>query len=222
MQFDFRNIDIEDFADIIVSVEQSFLIKLNEDDLFPNMSFSDFCSVVIQKIDADESSDCTGQQAFYKLRETILKISTLKKESISPETKLLQVFPKKSRRIKIKELENELGFKLHLLSIPNWLKTIFFCILLISIALFFVNWKIALVSFISSTAIWNISEYFGTTLTAGSIKDVVKNIVSFHYRKSRRNPFTFNRHEIENAIKEICVTHCSIFEHEITAKTIFY
>lgn len=104
MQFDFRNIDEDDLADIIVSVERSFHIKFAPEEL-PNMTFGAFCDLVIHKLDAELKTDCTSQQAFYKLREAIVSVTSFNKEEIYPEKRLSEIFPLKDRRKDIKRLK---------------------------------------------------------------------------------------------------------------------
>jgi len=220
MQFDFRNIDEDDFADIIVSVERSFHIKFETEEL-SEMSFGEFCDLIIQKLNAEKRGDCTSQQAFYKLREAIVSVTSLDKEAIYPEKQLSEIFPLRNRRKNIQAVEQKVTFKLHLLDAPEWLQTILLIALLVSIIAFFFDSKIALTGFLTSITLINLSSRFGKTLTQQTIREVAENMAAFKYMDSRSSEKTYNKAEIEKVITRICIAHAGIFEHEITRETTF-
>jgi hypothetical protein len=93
-----KNIDPEDISDVLVKIEQSFGLALKTDTFNNARTFGDICDIISSMIELEHSDDCTTQQAFYKIRESIANIQFLEKNAIAPDTDLEELFPRKNRR----------------------------------------------------------------------------------------------------------------------------
>ena len=71
--FELRNIDQEEFEELLLKVEDSFGIKFNEQELALNQTFGELCDQIKNKIQLEKTDDCTTQQAYYKLRKSFVK-----------------------------------------------------------------------------------------------------------------------------------------------------
>ena len=60
-----RDIDSEDIEDLLLRVEKSFGIKFAEKELFHVSTFGELCDHITNKMELENSEDCTSQQAFY-------------------------------------------------------------------------------------------------------------------------------------------------------------
>ena len=133
------NVDPDDISDVLIKVEKSFKIKFGSNELKDVNTFGELCDIIVSKIDVQERDDCTSQQAFYKLREAISRTLEIDKSEIHSHIKLSVLFPKTTRRQKIKQVERSLGFSLKILR-PKHAITGFFSILfIVSLIALFVN-----------------------------------------------------------------------------------
>ena len=135
----------------------------------------------------------------YDAISTTLKIE---KNKISPDTFLKDLLPRQSRRSKTKKLEENLGFKLDIIRPPHWVTWTLAIILLTSIVGLFFNWQIGLsgLSF-SIVGLW-FAYKIGNELDLQTVEQLVKKMTTENYLKSRRNPKTFNKSEIEKVLTD--------------------
>ena len=115
-----ENIDSEDAGDLIVKIEKSFDIKFGDTELMHIKTFGELCDHIINKIQLENSDDCTTQQAFYKLRAATTSLFIIDYEIITTDLPLNKFLPRQKRREKIKDLENYLDVRLNILRPPHW------------------------------------------------------------------------------------------------------
>jgi hypothetical protein len=196
-------VDLEDFEDFLLRVEDSFCFNFVDYELAHVMTFGQFCDHVIDKIKQTNSSDCTSQQAFYKIRDAISKTLQLEKTEINPSSDLIALFSRKSRRLRIKNIENILGFKINILRPPYGVTILLTITSFLSLAWLLFNWQIGLVGFtVSIFSLWFIKR-IGNELDLESVGQIAEKIVRENYFKSRRNKNTFNKNEIEKVLTDL-------------------
>ena len=200
--YELNNIDSEDIEDLLIKVEDSFDIKFIDDELVHITNFGELCDHIANKIKLDNSDDCTSQQAFYKLREAISSTLQIDNKTISTDFPLVNFLPRKSRRSRTKKLEKCLGFKLNILRPPHWVTWIFIILFLVSIVALFFNWQIGLLGLSISIAGTWIANKIGNELDLQTVGQVAEKITIENYLKSRRNPKTFNKKEIEKVLTD--------------------
>lgn len=181
----------------ITSVEQSFGITFADDELSQVATLNEFSDYLIVKLGAQETNDCTSQQAFYKFREAISEITGVNPKSVKPSTRLEEIVPEKTRRKAINAIENKLNIKLPILEAKSWVSsmfllltitgglTLFFCVIygFIIIALGVISLRLA--------------YKYGKTFNLKTIGEVSEMIATAYYVQSRRSQDTFNKKEIK-------------------------
>lgn len=203
LKMQLNNIDIEDIEMVLFNIEKSFKIEFSKSELEKVNYFGDLCDIILEKIKIENIEDCTKQQAFYKLRNSIEKFTKLEKEDIKPETTLNNIFPEKNRRNQIKKFENDLGFQLNILTPKKSEMDTFGCILSTSLILFFFSWKIALIGIFISIIGYIIIHLKANTFSVKTIKELTAKTVKYNYSNSRRNQNTVNKKEIKKLIIEM-------------------
>jgi len=198
--YELKNIDSEDIEDLLIKVEASFDIKFNSGELANISTLGEFCDYITNKIQLDNSDDCTSQQAFYKLRKAIASTLQVDGKTISPDSILINILPRKGRRSRTKRLEKHLGFKLNILRPPHWLFVTLIILFFASFIGLYFNWQIGLLGLGCSIAgIW-FAKRIGNELDLQTVGQVVEKMTRENYLKSRRNSKTFNKIEIEKVL----------------------
>jgi hypothetical protein len=200
--YELKNIDSEDIEDLLVKVETSFDIKFVGDELVHITTFGQLCDHIANKIQLDNSDDCTSQQAFYKLRDAISATLQIENKTISTEFSLDNILPRQSRRSRTKQLEKHLGFKLNILRPPHWVTGTLAVLVLASIVGLFFDWQIGLLGLVFSIAGLWFANKIGNELDLQTIGQVAEKMTRENYLKSRRNPKTFNKNEIEKILTD--------------------
>lgn len=205
-----KDIEYFDLVDFINRVERSFNIKLEDNELSHIHTFKELCSHIINKIQLDNSDDCTSQQAFYKLRNTISSEFQLDKRVILPEAFLADILPK-DKRVAIKKIEEKLGLKLNVLRPPNGITIVFIIIFFISLFVGYFNWQVGLLGIILTMGGFWFSNKTGSTLETKTVRDLVTVMVRENYLKSRRTSVTVNNTEAEKVLTDWFVEEFDIF-----------
>lgn len=200
--FELKNIDTEDIEDLLIKIESSFDIKFVDNELAYIITFGQLCDHIADKIQLENSDDCTSQQVFYKLREAISTTLQLDKKSISIDSPLINFLPRKSRRMRTKKLEKHLGFELNILRPPHSVIGVLIIILLASIIGLFVNWQIGLLGLVVAISGLRIAKRTGNELDLKTVGQVAEKMTRENYLRSRRNPSTFNKKEIEKVLTD--------------------
>jgi len=200
--YELKNIDPDDISDLLVKVEKSFDIKFGDTELMHISTFGELCDHIANKIQLDNSDDCTSQQAFYKLRDTISSTLQIDNKSISTNFSLADLLPRQSRRSKINALEKQLGFKLNILRPPQWVTGTLVIILLASLVGLFFYWQIGLSGLVFSIAGFWSANKIGNELDLQTVGQVAEKMTRENYLKSRRNPKTFSKKEIEKVLTD--------------------
>ena len=219
--YELKNIDSEDIDDLLVKVENSFDIKFNGDELINITTFGQLCDHIANKIQLDNSNDCTSQQAFYKLRDAISLTLQMDNKTISTDFALSDILPRQSRRLRTKKLEKHLGFKLNILRPPHWVTGMLVFILLASIVGLFLNWQIGLSALVFSIAGLWFANKIGNELDLQTVGQLAKKMTRENYLKSRRNTTTFNKSEIEKVLTDWFINDFGLDKSKLTREAKF-
>jgi len=212
IDYELKNIDIDDISDVLVKVEKSFDIKFENDELEHITTFGELCDHIANKIKLDLSYDCTTQQAFYKLRNAISSTLKIDSNTISTDFPLIDLFPRENRRTMIAELERYLGFKLNILRPPHWvsgmlsilfLVSLLFLILLVPFVGLRLYWRIGVLGLLISIGGLKFSYKIGNELDLQTVGQIAEKATRENYLKSRRNSKTFNKNEIEKVLTDL-------------------
>lgn len=219
--YELKNIDPDDIRDLLVKVEKSFDIKFGDTELMQISTFGELCDHIASKIQLNNSDDCTSQQAFYKLRDTISTTLQIDNKTISTNYSLADLLPRQSRHSRTKKIEKELGFKLNILRPPHWVTGTLVVILLASLVGLFFNWQIGLLGLVVSIAGLWFANKIGNELDLQTVGQVAEKMKRENYLKSRRNPKTFNKKEIEKVLTDWFSNDLDVDKSKLTREAKF-
>ncbi len=216
-----ENIDSEDAGDLLVKIEKSFDIKFGDTELMHIKTLGELCDHVINKIQLDNSDDFTTQQAFYKLRDAITTLFCVDNKAITTEVPLDNFLPRQKRKEQIKDLENYLNVHLNILRPPHWVTNTLLILLLVSIVGLFFKWEYGLLGLgISFSGLW-FSNKIGNELDVQTVGQLAEKMTRENYVKSRRNPKTVNKNEIEKLLTEWFIDDLGLDKSKLTREAKF-
>jgi hypothetical protein len=202
-------------------VEKSFGFRFGDTELQDVKTFGELCDIITSKVPGENSSDCTTQQAFYKIRNAIADVLLLDKSGMTPDTDLKNILPRKIRRQSIKAIDKELSFKTNVLRPKHSITAILVVILIASFIGLFIFWKAALICLIFSITGSALATKFGNELDLLTVGQLADKISREHYLKSRRIATTANKKEIAQKVKELFIADLGIEEHQLTRQASF-
>lgn len=219
--YELKDIDSEDISDLLVKVEKSFNIKFGDKELMHISTFGELCDQIINKIQLYNSDDCTSQQTFYKLRDAISSTLQIDKKTISTNFPLADLLPRKSRNLATKKLEETLSFELNILRPPHWITITLTILLFASLVGIFFHWQIGLFGLLLSIAGFWLAGKIGNELDLQTVGQVVEKMKRENYLKTRRNPNTFNKNEIEQILIDWFVNEFDLDKSKLTREATF-
>lgn len=211
-----NNIDPEDIGDLLLKVEKSFDIKFADSELTNVTTFGELCDHIANKIELESSEDCTTQQGFYKLRQSISDSLNFNISELTPETLITQFLPRPKRIAKVKELEKHLGFKLNILRPKHSISGALMLSLLASLVMLFFQWKVGVLGLsISIFGLW-LADKLGKELDLTNLGEIAEKMTRENYLQSRRNPKTFNKKEVEKVLQDLFSVEFDLEKAELT------
>ncbi|WP_338761738.1 hypothetical protein WAF17_16090 [Bernardetia sp. ABR2-2B] len=222
INYELRNTDSEDIEDLLLRVETSFNIKFVSDELVYIRTFGQLCDHIKNKIKLEDVNNCTSQQAFYKLREVISTTLQIESKVITLDLLLTDILPRHNRRLKVKKIENYLGFKLNILRPSYWIIGIFIITLVISLIGLSLNLQTCFFGLVFSIFGLLLTNKMGRELDLQTVGQLVKNMTRENYLKSRRNPKTFNKNEIEKVLTDWFSNDLQIDKNRLTKDKEFF
>ena len=217
--YKFDNADLENIEDLIPSIEKMYKINFEENELAELANFDEFCEKIVAKINLENVDNCTTQQAFYKLRKSIMDLGIAEKNELHTETKLKEIFPRKNRRKIVKSLEKNIGFELNLINPPQIISISLFILILVSIVFLFINFKIAILGIITSILGFKLAYRFGKEIEMNSIRELVEKITTENYLNVRSDKNTINRKELKNVMTDWFADNLGIEKSELKQAT---
>ena len=198
-----KNVDPADINGVLIKIQRSFNIKLDNEGLKNVDTFGGLCDLIINKINLQHEDSCTTQHAFYLLRNAIAASTGTAKCSITPGTRLSNLFPRENRLQMIQEIEHELGFDTDLLQPKQWILIMFSALFIGSLIGCYFNWEIGIAGILASVAGHKLAGKFGKEIHLKTVGDLASKISRESYLKSRRNSYTINKNEIEQKVREL-------------------
>jgi hypothetical protein len=211
--------EIENLEDCIPSIEEMYKFKFEDGETQKLKNFDEFCDLIISKINFENVESCTTQQAFYKLRNSLIEEKISEKEKIKLETKLTEIFPRKNRIRLVKRIENNIGFKLNILSPPNFISYTLIILFVISFTLLFINFRVGISGIAISIFGFYLGTRFGKEIEIENIKELVEKITLENYLEVRTQKNTVNKSELKSVITNWFVENSGIEKEKLTTAT---
>ncbi|MGL3002131.1 hypothetical protein [Flavobacterium sp. RSSB_23] len=211
--------EIENLEDCIPSIEEMYKFKFEKGETQNVKNFDEFCNLIISKIDFENVESCTSQQAFYKLRNSLIEEKITEKENIKLETKLTEIFPRKNRIELVKRVENNIGFKLNILLPPT---IIFYTLVLLSVTsliFLFINFKFGILGIAISIFGFYLCSWFGKEIELETLKELVEKITLENYLEVRTQKNTVNKSELKDVITNWFVENADIEKEKLISAT---
>ena len=199
--YNLESIELEDIEYTLGKLHKSFGFYLPSNAFENVKTFGDICQIFEKNMPYKNEESCTTQQAFYKIRNSIVVSQNINREHIRPCTKLDEIFPRNERRKRIKEFKNELAIPVILLTMKTWLLLSIIAGFVISLATFFFSWKFALTGILICLVFNWVATKFQNEIDFISVGDLAAKIAREHYIQIRRNPNTVNKHEVIKVIQ---------------------
>jgi acyl carrier protein len=216
-----RNIDTDDIEYLLLKIESSFDMKFGDTELAHVTTFGELCDIIANKIELENTYDCTTQQAFYKLRAAVTEIFQTDKKTISTDMLLSDLLPRINRKTKVKQLENQLGYKLNILRPPHWVTSTLILIFITALVGLFVKFEIGFILFVISViGLWS-SKKLGNELDVKTLGQLAEKMTRENYLKVRRNPLTYNKTEIEKIITDLFADFYSLDKSKLKRDATF-
>lgn len=201
MEYTLQNVDPDDITlDIIPEIEKSFDFKFINLELAGVKTFGDFCDAVSAKVIAKDVDDCTTQQSFYKVRQSVASVTNIDIKTLTPATNLSALFPLRNRRKQIAKVQTALGFKLKILQPKQIFVLLGAGLFITSLITLCFNWHLSIPEMFAAILILKISARLGRQFTVATLGELAKKAAADYYFKVRRMPNTVVRQEIEALI----------------------
>ncbi len=193
--------EIENIGDVLPMFEETFKIKLKNEETEKLNNFNEFSELIISKINFEKDNLCTSQRAFYQFRRALESENIIDKKQINPNTSLKSIFPKKNRRKNVKQIEKKLSYKIEIL-VPSQItiNILFFAFAISFIGLFF-EWKIAIFGILISILGFYLTK-FTNRLEKNTVRELIEKNTAQNYLKIRNNENSFNKNEFKSVIIE--------------------
>lgn len=221
MNDELKDVDPDDMDEVLIKIMTSLNMKFGDKELIHIETFGEFCDHIVNKIHLDHADDCTSQQAFYKLRQAISWALGIDGKVILPSSSLVTLLPRQGRRSHVEKMESHLGFSLNILRAPHWITGTLAILLFVSFIVLFFNWQIGLLGLaFSVVGLW-CTDRLGSILDVQTVGEVVKKMTQENYLKSRRDPSTCNKSEIEHVLIDCFSNDLDIAKSNLTRETKF-
>jgi len=197
-----NNCDPDDVSDVMVQVVESLDIKFVKGESLVLKTFGQFCDEIYARLPKNEVSDCTTQQAFHKLRNGVCGLRNLNAADVVPDSLWEELVPRKGRRKLIKQLKQSIGVPISLLTPKGWiLGTLGLAPLGAVVELIF-NWRYGFAGLGVTILAFKIADALGKEFKYATFGEAAKEMAFSHYMKSRRDPGSINRQEVETLIRK--------------------
>ncbi|MFD2907878.1 hypothetical protein ACFSX9_03925 [Flavobacterium ardleyense] len=182
-------------------------------------NFDEFCDLIITKVNFENVESCTTQQAFYKLRISIVEERIYEKEKIKLETELKIIFPRSNRIKLVKKLEKNIGLELNVLSSPKSVIYSLTVILLVSIFMLFINFLYGIIGIGISVYGFYCCKWFGKELEIKNVKELVEKMTTENYLNIRSKKNTVNKSELKVVVTDWFVENAGIEKEKLKTST---
>ena len=219
----YLRIDPEDLDDVLTKIEQAYSITFDTNELRQVETFGQLCEAVTEKIQLAEVADCTSQQAFYKLRQSLVDVLHIDRQTIRPTTELAVLLPKKTRRAAVRQLESVMGFNLDMTMASPYVTIPAQVLLLVSIILLI---KGNVPIYAGSGVLLGIGLFIAAIklarqLTVQTVGELAEKLAREHYTKVRRDSCTVNKREIADQIKQVFCADLGIPAEQLQPDSLF-
>lgn len=195
-----EDFELKDLDVVMYEIVNSLDLHVEENEFAGTKTFGELCDRIVAKMEGEPTTDCTSQQAFYKLRYALSTVLKIDRKTILTESSLEELLPVITRRSRVNELEQHLGFKLHALRPPDWISLPLGLLFVVSLFFLMYSWQMGLTGMVTSLVLISIANRLGNELCWKTVGELAEKAVLKNYTKARRKPTTYNPKEVEQLI----------------------
>jgi len=211
--------EIENIEDCIPSIEKMYQFRFENGETESVKNFDEFCDLIISKIDLENIENCTSQQAFYKLRNSLIEEKVAEKDKIKLENKLEDLFPRRNRIELVKKVERNIGFKLNILAPPAFVFYTLVLLSAVSFILLFIKFKFGISGIGVSVFGFYLCASFGKELKIKTLKELVEKVTYENYLEIRTQKNTVNKSELKKVITDWFAENAGIEKEKLKTAT---
>jgi hypothetical protein len=186
----------EEVCDKIEDVCRSFGFYPKWEDFDGVRTFGNLCDVICRRIRTQRAERNASLEVFLKLRLEIGGLRNIDPNSISPDSRLDDLLPRRGRRGQVKLLQQRLGFRLKLLRPRHWLTTTLIWCIIASPVLFAFCWQAGLTGLLSGLFAYDLARRYGNEFCYVNLGDLALALIRKNYVSARRDPDAVDPKEI--------------------------
>lgn len=201
----YLRIDADELDDVLTKIEDSYSITFGTNDLLQVETFGQLCEAITEKIQLADVEDCTSQQAFYKLRQSIVDVLHIDRQAVRPDTELAVLLPASTRKASVQQLEKAMGFDLDLIMASPYM-TIPAQVVLIGSAILLFKGNVPIYAgagMAMAILLYIIALKWSRHLTVKTVGKLAEKLAREHYTKVRRDSCTVNKRELTEQIRQV-------------------
>lgn len=207
--------EIEEIEYCIPQIEQMYQFKFDDGELESVKNFEEFCDLIIEKVNLENVETCTSQQAFYKLRDSLIKTKLIEKENFRVDTELKTIFPRKDRKKLVALVENEIKLKFNIIKAPDFITISLLVLGIISFILLFFYFIIGFLGIATSIFGFYLCKWFGNELELKTVKELVEKITTENYLAVRTDKNTINKSELKKILTDLVSENSGIEKEKL-------
>jgi len=202
-----------DGVELIVEVENTFGIKIQDKEAEAIATVGDFYEVVWNKIRDNKSNKCASALLFYRFRKLIVENCNISKKDFLLDKNLNDLIPRSVRKQMWKELQSKFEFKLPNLKLPSFLQLVLLIIGLvlilgslvfsiIAVKFFHLSGQILLLPAVGiaiTIVLAQILKPFKTQISKNTIREFIGEVLRINYKEIQQK-FGSNRAEMEKVM----------------------
>jgi len=96
-------------VEIVMKVEESFDIAIEDSEAEKTVTPGELIELVLSKVGRTGDAACLTQRAFHRLRASLMRQLSLKRNQIRPETLLASLFPRSTRKEHVRKILADMG-----------------------------------------------------------------------------------------------------------------
>ena len=173
--------DAEYICDRIEQICHAFELEIDWSDFVGVRTFGDICDAICVSVAWRYRDRGRLRQAFFEVREAIAVVQGVDVAGISGDTQLEELFPRKGRREKIRQMEEKLGYRLHLLEPKQWVIITMVAVMAVSFFSMVRSWMIGLFGMAGGLTGYWVAVWLGTEFQYTTVGRVATELMRNRY-----------------------------------------
>ena len=211
-----KNIDPEDIEALLETIANSFQIRFTQEDINTVRTFGDLCDLIDSKILLKDVDDCTTQQAFNKLKTTMVNELGLLEEHIQTDSLLTELLPKATRNNDLAVIQQALGLKLSVLWPGKVISNTLISLLVASFICLYYDTAVGVIGVITYMIGMEVAYIQPKAFRLNTVGELVEQMVMTNYIRCRRDPGTYNSSEIYSTLVNLFHKGLGVDRAELT------